>query len=107
MDLRKKLGSVNTPDIEAIADDLAALKRDVAKALQHVKSLSLDDTLESARDMADELTDDVADLYKDLQKKGRKTAKVVERQLEDQPVAGLLMAFAAGILISKLFFRSK
>jgi ElaB/YqjD/DUF883 family membrane-anchored ribosome-binding protein len=105
MDLRKKLENVSGADIEAIIDDLASLKRDVAKALQNVKSLSLDDAIDSARDMADDLGDDAADLYKDIQKRGRKTAKAVEKHIDDQPMASLLMAFAAGFVIAKFFSR--
>lgn len=111
MDLRKKLQNANASDIEAIVADLAQLKRDVTKALQHVKSLSLDDALDGAldgaRDLADDLGDEAADLYKTLQKRGRRTAKVVEKQIDDQPIASLLMAFAAGFVISKIFFRGK
>lgn len=102
MDLRKKLENA---DIESIIDDLAALKKDVAKAIAQVKKLNLDEALESARDMADDLSDDAADLYKDISKRGRKTMVAMEKQLDDQPIASLLMAFAAGFVISKLFFR--
>jgi ElaB/YqjD/DUF883 family membrane-anchored ribosome-binding protein len=105
MDLRKKLENVSGADLEALIDDLAALKKDVQRALQNVRKLNLDDALEGARDMADELGDDAADLYKDMQKRGRKHLAAVERQIDDQPIASLLMAFAAGFVISKLFFR--
>ena len=107
MDLRKKLENVSGADIEAIIDDLAALKKDVQKAIAHVKKLSLDDALDSARDIADDLQDDASDLYKDMQKRGKKSLAAVERKVDDQPIASLLMAFAAGFVISKVFFRSK
>lgn len=107
MDMRKKLENVGGADLEAIIEDLAALKRDVTKAMQHVKTLSLDGAMDSAREMADELSEDAADLYKDIEKRGRRTMKVVERQVDDQPIASLLMAFAAGFVISKFFSRSK
>ncbi len=105
MDLRKKLENVSGADIEAIIDDLAALKKDVAKAIQHVKKLNLDDALDVARDMAEDLTDEAQDLYKDFSKRSRKSIAAMEKQIDDQPIASLLMAFAAGFVISKLFFR--
>ena len=105
MDLRKKLENASGADIEAIIDDLAALKKDVQKALQHVKKLNLDDALDGAREMADDFSDEAADLYKDLSKRGRKQIAAMEKQIDDQPIASLLMAFAAGFVISKLFFR--
>ena len=105
MDLRKKLEKVSGADIEEIIDDLAALKKDVQKAIAHVKKLSLDDALDSARDMADDIQDDAADLYKDFSKRGKKTVQAMEKQLDDQPIVSLLMAFAAGFVISKIFFR--
>lgn len=105
MDLRKKLESVSGADIESLIDDLAALKKDVQKALQHVKKLNLEDALDNAREMADEFSDEAADVYKDLSKRGRKQLAAVEKQIDEQPIASLLMAFAAGFVISKLFFR--
>ena len=39
MDLRKKLENASGADIEAIIDDLAALKKDVAKAIAQVKAI--------------------------------------------------------------------
>lgn len=106
MDLRKKLEHVSGADIEAIIDDLAALKRDVAKALDHLKHLSLDDTVDAARDFADDVGDEMNGLYKDVAKKGRRTAKAVGRHVEDQPITSLLIAFSAGFVMSKLFSRS-
>jgi len=109
MDLRKKLENMTNADIEAIIDDIAALKRDVAKALTKAKDSALDGALDSAQDMADELGDEVAALYKDMSKRGHKTAKAmgkqVGRQLEEQPVASLLVAFGVGFLMSKVISR--
>ena len=39
------------------------------------------------------------DLYKDFSKRGRKQLAAIEKQLDDQPIASLLMAFAAGFVI--------
>src|SRR5687767_9903331 len=103
MDLRKKLEHVaSAADIDAIMDDIAALKRDVSKALERIKNTALDGALDSAQDIADDLGDDVAELYKDLSKKGRRTAKVVGQRVEEQPIASLLLAFSAGFILSKI-----
>jgi ElaB/YqjD/DUF883 family membrane-anchored ribosome-binding protein len=88
-------------DIDTIVEDIAVLKKDIAKVLEHLKTSTVDNAVDSAASFAEHLTDEAADLYKDLSKRGQKTAKAIARQVEDQPGTSLLIAFAAGFLVSR------
>jgi hypothetical protein len=100
--VRKKGSDIN---LDTIVDDIEALKRDVAKVLEHLKSGTVDTAVDSAMGFAEHLSDEALDLYKDLSKRGHKTAKAITRQVEDQPGTSLLIAFVAGFITSRLMSR--
>src|SRR5690242_10578603 len=95
----------NQKDIDAIAADVAALRRDLAKAMERFKDTSMESALEHAQEMADEVTDDLAGVYKDYAKRGKRAARNVGKQIEDQPITSMLIAFSMGYIASKLFSR--
>ncbi len=97
MDISKK-------DIDAVIADVAALKRDLAKAIARFKD-STADTAEDAQDFVEEIRDELAGIVKDASKRGSRTIKSVSRKVEDQPVAALLIAFGVGFIISRLISR--
>ncbi len=89
-------------DLDTIAADINALKRDLAKALDRFKDTALDSAVEQAQCVADEIGDEVHGLYKDFAKRGQKTAKTFGKRIENQPVTSLLIAFSVGYVMSKL-----
>jgi ElaB/YqjD/DUF883 family membrane-anchored ribosome-binding protein len=99
LSLKKKMEDV---DVETIMNDVAVLKRDIARILEHVKTATVDNALDTAHDIADHLGDEAAGLYKDLSRRGQRTAKVLNRKVEDNPGVSLLVAFGLGILASRL-----
>ncbi len=88
-------------DIEAITDDIAALKRDLAALVEHIKR----GTISSTSGAAAQFGDEAADIYNQLAAEGARSARVLARQVEEQPVASLLIAFAIGFLGSRLLSR--
>jgi hypothetical protein len=88
-------------DIEAISDDITALKRDLAALVDHVKS----GARASASGAASQLSDEAANLYGRLAAEGASSAKKISRQVEEQPVVSLLVAFALGFVGSRLLAR--
>ncbi len=100
--LKKKLENMTEADLEKILSDIADLKRDVAKSMNHIKSNTFDTAIESAQDMAEHLSDEAMDLYKDLQKRGKKYVKVLNNRVEDQPALSVLLAFSMGFIVSRL-----
>jgi hypothetical protein len=88
-------------DVGTITDDIAALKRDLAALVEHFKR----DAIHSATGTAAQLGDEAADIYTRLAAEGARSARVLARQVEEQPVASLLIAFAIGFLGSRLLSR--
>ena len=97
MDISKK-------DIDAVLEDVASLKHDLAKAIARFKD-NAEDKVGGAQDFVEEIKDELAGLYKDASKRGQKTVKSVSRKVEDQPVAALLIAFGIGFVLSRLISR--
>jgi len=73
-------------EVARLRDDLAALKSDIARLVQ------------SMRDDAGELGDEAHDLYARLSKEGERSARAVIREVEERPLAALLIAFAVGFI---------
>jgi len=88
-------------DLEAITDDISALKRDLAALVEHVKS----DAVSGATDAASQFRNEAHDIYGRLAAEGARSAKVISRQVEEQPMVSLLAAFAVGFLGSRLLQR--
>jgi hypothetical protein len=75
--------SPKSPDIDAIAADLASLKQDFVSLMSHAKSGAFSGAAATA----------------DC------SAKSVVRQVEEHPLATLLLVFAAGFCASQLMSR--
>jgi hypothetical protein len=88
-------------DLEAITDDISALKRDLAALVDHVKSSAVS----SAAGAATQLNNEAHDIYGRLAAEGANSAKMISRQVEEQPIVSLLVAFALGFVGSRLLPR--
>jgi hypothetical protein len=94
-----------TTDIETIGDDLAALKRDFASLIEHLKTGATVGAGDSARQAAGKLGDEAQQLYGKLASERTRSVQALSRQIELQPVASLLIAFAAGFLGGRLLAK--
>jgi hypothetical protein len=79
-----------SPDLQAIMDDVAALKRDLAMLIRHRK---------------DGVAEDIAHAYENLAAQGERSIKALGRQVEEQPIMSLLLAFAVGFIGSRMLPR--
>jgi len=95
----------SNPELDAIVSDLAALRRDFAKLTEHLKTGAIGGAKGAARDAADHLGDEAERLYGNLVAQGERSMKAIGRQVEEQPVMSLLLAFALGFVGSKLLSR--
>ncbi|MCB8877334.1 DUF883 family protein [Acidisoma silvae] len=84
-----------------IADDIAALKDDVAVLVRQMKDLAG----RVGQDTADSISGQAADLYETVSETGRRSANKVTAHIEEKPIASLLIAFAAGFVFSKILTR--
>jgi ElaB/YqjD/DUF883 family membrane-anchored ribosome-binding protein len=95
----------NSSDLESIGDDVAVLKRDLSRLMAHMKNGTYDVATGSARDAVERLSNEADQLYRGLAKQGNKSIKAVSRQVEEQPLASLLVAFGIGLISGRLLGR--
>jgi hypothetical protein len=81
-------------DLDAIRDDLDALKADLGGLLKHVKSGAVDG-----------VSDEAKRLYGKLAAQSGETLDTFARQVEEKPLASLLIAFGVGFIVSRIFSR--
>ncbi|GAB0118810.1 ElaB/YgaM/YqjD family protein [Acidisoma sp. 7E03] len=88
-----------------IAEDIAALKQDVAALIRQMKDLAVREASRVSQDAADTISERAADLYDTVSDTGRRSADRISAHVEEQPVTSLLLAFAAGFIVSKILTR--
>jgi len=81
-------------DLDAILKDIAILKQDIGKLLDQVKTGAVESVNGEARR-----------LYDSLAAEGERSAAAIAQQVEERPIASLLVAFAAGFIGSRLLMR--
>jgi len=95
----------NTSDLDAIGDDVALLKRDLSRLMEHVKNGTYDVAKGSTQDAVERVSDEAERLYRALSRKGERSIKAVGRQVEEQPLTSLLIAFGVGLISGRLLAR--
>lgn len=89
------------PTLIALQEDVAALKRDIANLLAHLKT----GASEGAQSAADRIEDSATRLYRSAAAEGCKSAKALGHQVEEQPVIALLIALGIGYIGGRLLTR--
>lgn len=92
---------IRKTDLDALSADVERLKKDFARAMEHLK----DGAANAGSNLADSVTDEASELYGLMAKKGERAARTLGKQIEDQPITSLLVAFTAGFFISRLADR--
>jgi hypothetical protein len=93
-----------SPELQAIMGDVAALKRDLAILLRQLK-IEAGDEFACERSAVGQLGDEALRIYENLAAQGDRSLKALSRQVEEQPVVSLLVAFAVGFLGSRMLSR--
>jgi hypothetical protein len=89
------------PGIAGLQDDIAALKRDVASLIEHLKL----GATTGAQSAAGHLDDGAHRVCRGLAAEGERAAKVVSDQIEAQPLVALLIALGVGYVGGRLLSR--
>jgi hypothetical protein len=97
--------SESSPDLDAIVTDLASLRRDIAALTDHLRTGAINGAKGAAQDIAGHLGDEAQRLYGNLAAQGERSMKALGRQVEEQPVMSLLLAFALGFVGSRWLSR--
>jgi hypothetical protein len=98
-------GVENNSDLEAIMNDIAALKRDFGALAEHLKTGAVDGASGAARDAAARVSDEARRLYGNLAEQGQYSVKALGRHVEEKPVMSLLIAFVLGLIGSRMLLR--
>ena len=93
-------------DAETFAKEIATLKHDIAAMAARFATSAGNGASAALHDTADELSERATGLYENLSVQGKRAAGAVSRQVEEQPLVSLLVAFAVGFVASKLLSRS-
>jgi hypothetical protein len=91
----------SSPDLAAIVSDLASLRRDITTLTDHLKIGAINGAKGAAQDVAGHLGDEAERLYGKLVAQGERSMMAIGRQVEEQPIMSLLLAFALGFAGSR------
>jgi ElaB/YqjD/DUF883 family membrane-anchored ribosome-binding protein len=89
-------------ELDAIADEVATLKRDLAALMTHMRG---DGIAGAARQATAQLGEEAREFYDRLAAEGERTAQAISRHVDEQPLASVLLAFAAGFLAGRVLAR--
>jgi len=92
--MRDDRREANGADLDAITKDIALLKKDIGKLMNHVTA-----------DAAETVNGKARSIYGSLAAEGERSATAIAQQVEDRPFASLLFAFAIGFVGSRLLTR--
>jgi hypothetical protein len=95
--LKKK---ADVDDLAVLVDDIRALRRDLTALAGRARPSLL--SMWNASDVSDRFGDRASALYRDATRQGAKTYRALNRQFRDQPAASVVVAFAVGLLVSRL-----
>jgi len=92
-------------DFEVITNDIASLKRDFAALAEHMKAGVVNRATEVGQDASARVREEARRLYGNLAEQGQHSVNALGRQVEQQPVISLLIAFALGLIGSRILSR--
>ena len=89
------------PDLAALRDDLAGLKRDVAGLIDHLGR----GVVAGAEKTATQIDEGARSLANDVAAGSGRTAELIGRKIEEQPLIALLIAVGVGWVGGRLMSR--
>ena len=95
-------------DVEALREDLNALRSDIgslAATMKDIMTGAVRSAGSAAEENIEELRQRLERLAEEAWHRGRAASETIQRQVEERPITSLLVAFALGLVISRLFDR--
>jgi ElaB/YqjD/DUF883 family membrane-anchored ribosome-binding protein len=98
-------GSDAAPDLDTLREEFAEMRHTIEALAAKLKSDVGNGASGAMHDAASQLSDRATHLYENLASQGKRTVKAVSDQVEEQPLASVVVAFAVGFVASKLLWR--
>lgn len=92
-------------DLKSLQDDLLKLTRAVTESQKSKVSNLRDEVRRESEEALDDVRKRGDKAYKQARDAGEHAIKGAESRIEERPFLALLLAFVAGLLVSKLFDR--
>jgi len=92
-------------DLGTLADDVAALRRDLASLVTHVRDGGVDLASDTARDALQKIGDEARQIYRSIASEGERSIGIVSRRAEEQPFLSIMIAFGIGLVGGRLLSR--
>ena len=89
------------PGIAGLQNDISSLKRDVASLIDHLRV----GATTGAQSAAEHLDDSAHKMCRGVAAEGDRAAKLIYQQIEEQPLAALLIALGIGYVGGRLLSR--
>lgn len=103
--IRDVLSGDSSPDMQAVKNDIAALRRDLATLVSQMSNSAVANTRKAAQSAADQVSAEANRVYDNVSTGAERSVKALSRTVDEQPVTALLVVFALGVLGSALFWR--
>ena len=81
-------------DLEKIAGDIAALKKDLAQLMAHIKTGATETVSEEA-----------SRFYNNIASEGQRQAAALAQSVEEKPLTSIMIAFAVGFVAARVLSR--
>lgn len=94
MSNESRANSADASDFESLRDDVAALKKDLRKMMEHLQAGVTADVGNKA-----------GKIYGKLAGQGERIAELADREMKERPFTSLLIAFGIGIICDRLVTR--
>jgi ElaB/YqjD/DUF883 family membrane-anchored ribosome-binding protein len=103
--LDERCAEMRILDLQTITSDIASLKHDFAALTYHLKPAASEKARTAAQSALEQISDKALRAYENLTTKGKCSVKAIGRQVEEQPLISLLLAFAVGFLGGRMLSR--
>jgi ElaB/YqjD/DUF883 family membrane-anchored ribosome-binding protein len=90
---------------DTILDELAGLWRDSARLMEQMKTGAIDGASETAQSLISQLNERASELYENISDRSERSVEAISRQVEEQPITSLLVAFTVGMIAGRLLSR--
>jgi ElaB/YqjD/DUF883 family membrane-anchored ribosome-binding protein len=73
--------------------------------MEQMKTGAIDGASETAQSLISQLNERASELYESMSDRSERSVEAIRRQVEEQPITSLLVAFTVGMIAGRLLSR--